>query len=234
MKKSKYIVYCILLLFVGLPFAICAGLVVIFLSLIAIIEVEGVGNIYIAQEMRKDLDGGLYILGNHPWWIEVFIVPLLVTFPNFIFHPFKDFPWCTPKSTLLKFFPLMYCLRPLPVHRGKPSKMLGHLKEKAYILFVKKGIIMELPENGRTPSSKETAREYPNGKLLRPIKKGYFKTITDPNYYPYPQPEKVTVLPVWTTVHRGFKWTRLTVSFGDPCPGDKMLPERLEKVLIEL
>lgn len=235
MKKSTYIFFQLLYFPLGWILAIFLGLIVFVLRLLGVIKVKDLHNARRAMKMRKTLKGGMVMLSNHPtMWAEIFFTPLIVTFPYFVWRPFHNFPWCTPKSDLL-WIPFIWLWKPLSIRRknGRPVGARKYQTQKAYLLHVLKQIVNEMPEGGRTIKGPNEIVEV-NGKRFRKLKHGYFDAATKKEYCATADPGKIVFLPSWIIINPGFVWRKIEIAFANPQLSYQLPPEKLTEVFANL
>lgn len=175
---------------IGYPIGIIVSFGIWILRLTGRIRVIGIENAREAMRLHTEKGKAVAMLCNHPVAWEVFFAPSIATFPNLIFHPFRDFPWCTPKGSLMKFLFFIYFMRAIPADRVHPKRIVEFINTVADKLHKKGENVMIFPEAGRTGSRLHEVKEV-NGKKMRRLKSGYHKILTkgDPN--------KIVALPMW-------------------------------------
>jgi len=235
MKKTTYFFFQLLYFPIGWNIAIILGLFVWLLIGLKVIAVKDLHFARQAMEMRKELGGGMGILSNHPtMWAEIFLTPLIVTFPYFVWRPFHDFPWCTPKSSLL-WLPFIWLWRPLSIKRkkGRPVGVRKYQEQVAYLLHIKKQILNQMPEGGRTIKGEHEIIEI-NCKRFRKLKRGYFEAATKKDFCEQADPEIVVFLASWMKVNPGFVWKKIEIAFAEPKRAYQLPPEKLTEVFANL
>lgn len=204
-----------------------------------------VGLIKIKHNISPEVfENGLIVVSNHPSLIDPLLISSLFC-GQYMRHPFKSSPWNIAEAkNYNKWYWRWAGARIIWVDRDNPQEARGTF-QKARKVLNSKGILVILPEGGRTSSNSadDLFSSPEKGKKLRPLKRGVGVLIRGSNVPVYcawidGSDKVMRNLPGRFYTFPRF-WKKITITIGEPLRFDRkeaseVISQKLVTTLLKL